>query len=97
MSIVEEFKLTLQAASKRLGRHLTEDMNQVGHYAGVRMQFLATIVDEPGFALALVAERDSVAIRAGISTVDAADAADAELRGVILGALAIGARALATV
>lgn len=97
MSVIEEFKLTLQGASKRLGRHLTENMSEVGSYAGERMKHLATIVDEPGFALALVAERDSVAVKAGISTVDGADAADVELRGIILGALAIGARALVIV
>ncbi len=94
MSIKDEFGKLLSESAARLGRGLSDSTENIKAYAEERMLHLSTIIDEPGYAEVLLAERDNVALRAGMAAVDAADAADAELRGAILGALAIGARAL---
>jgi hypothetical protein len=93
--IADQFKSLLESTADRLGVELNLAGDGVRNYAKKRMLFLASIIDEPGFDLALLAERDNVAIQAGLSAVAIGDAADVELKGVILGALAIGARALA--
>jgi hypothetical protein len=93
--IANQFKSLLESTSSRLGVTLTERTDEAGDYARRRMLFLASIIDEPGFDMALMAERDNVAMKAGIATAAVADAADLELRGMILGALSIGAKALA--
>ena len=95
MSVADQFKSLVESTADRLGITLTRDMVECRDYAKRRMLFLASIIEEPGFDMALLAERDSVAMYIGIATAAAADAADVELRGVILGALSIGAKALA--
>jgi hypothetical protein len=92
--IAEQFKSLLESTADRLGVELKAQGVDVRDYAKKRMLFLASILGEPGFDLALLAERDNVALKAGIAATSAADAADVELRGVILGALSIGARAI---
>lgn len=95
IGIAEQFKSLIETTADRLGIELSSKAQAVRDYARSRMLFLASIVDEPGFDLALLAERDNVAMFIGISAAQAGDAADVELRGVILGALSIGAKALA--
>ena len=96
-TIADQFKDLLESTADRLGIELTATHDEVKAYAKNRMLFLASIIDEPGFDFALRAERDNVAMFLGISVTGTADAADVELRGVILGALSIGAKALAVV
>lgn len=95
MNIGQEFQRMLENTAARLGRELQANMDEVRLYASERMLHLSTIVDEPGYDEALLAERDNVALRAGLNAVSAGDAADREIIGVIAGSLAIGARALA--
>ena len=97
MDFTEEFKILLQDAAARLGKDIQADLSDTATYASQRMRHLARAINEPGFQEALLAERDAVAMKAGISAVNAGDLADAELMGLISGALAIGARALSTV
>lgn len=79
------------------GRELVGDLNTVKDYAATRMQHLSTIVAEPGFREALIAERDNVVLKAAGRAIDRGDAFDARLVGIAEGALAIGAKALAAV
>ena len=95
MNAGEELVRTLVDAAGRLGVTLQGDLNAVREYAGERMLHLSTIVDEPGYGEALLAEATSVALRAAGAAVDAADALDRELLGIVSGALAIGARGIA--
>lgn len=97
MKIAEQFKSLLESTADRLGIVLDDGRGDVKAYARKRMLFLASILGEPGFDLALLAERDNVAMFLGIAAADIGDAADVELRGVILGALSIGAKALVAV
>ena len=94
-TIVTQFKSLLETTADRLGVELMGTGVEMRDYAKSRMLFLASIIDEPGFDLALLAERDNVAMYAGIAAADIGDAADVELRGAILGALSIGAKAMA--
>lgn len=94
MNIAEEFERTLRDAGDRLGIELETNLDEVRRYASERMLHLSTIVDEPGYAEALVAEAANVSLRAAGAAVDSADEVDRELVGIVTGALAIAARAL---
>lgn len=88
------FQESLEAAAKRLGISSALELSGVATYAAERMQHLSTLVGDPGYEQALAAEVDAVALRAGIAAVDAGDAADRELFGVIFGSIAMGTRLL---
>lgn len=95
MNIGEEFERILVDGARELGVSLGGSLADVRRFASERMLHLANIVDEPGYLEALRAERDKVALELALNVTDEADAADARLVGIISGALAIGARALA--
>lgn len=67
---------------------------RVAEYAARRTAHMAPLVGEDGFLAALAAETDNVALRAGLAAVEEADAADARLRGMLEGAMRLGARLL---
>lgn len=90
-----EFKILLSDTAARLGIQIDGNMDEVRLYAAERMEHLSTIVDQRGFHEALVAEAANVTMKAAGRAVDMGDAADAELFGVIAGALGIAARAIA--
>ena len=83
VDVMTETRVSLKKAASELAAFVVE-----------RATHLATLVDDPGFQEAVRAERDAVALEAGIIAVGAADAADAQIVGVIQGALAITARLL---
>lgn len=87
----------LSDAVKETGQDLKGDLQVVTAYAAERTAVLATLVGQPGFEEAVRAERDNVALKAGIASVAAADAFDQRVVGIIQGALFIGAKALAAV
>ena len=94
MKIGDELKTLLKDATTELGVELSGNLVEAALYADQRAAYLATIVGQVGFDLALRAERDSVALKLGLETVASADAADYRLVGIIQGVLAIGAKAL---
>lgn len=81
----------IEQAAARLGKTLGVHGAELRAYAAERVVHLATIAGQAGFEEALVAERDNMALKIGIATVDAADDSDRELLGVLLGALAVAA------
>lgn len=93
MNIAQEFERVLADTADRLGVSLG-DLDAVRGYAAERMLHLSGIVDEPGYLEALRAEGLNVALMAAGAAVDAADAIDRELVGVVTGLLGMGARAL---
>jgi len=95
MSLQNDFKELLEDALEETGVEVEKNLDEVSEYAAARAQHLSTIVGEPGFMQAVRAERDNVAIEAGLATVDTAEAVDARIRGVLQGALSIGAKFLA--
>jgi hypothetical protein len=93
--IAEDFLTDLRDRAAGLGNDIQADFKAVRQYAALRLAHLATCVGQPGYMRAVIAERDSVAIRLGIVTTSGADRGDQELLGMIGGALATGARMLA--
>lgn len=94
MDVGKELVDALSGAVDRMGISLETNMDELRTYAAERMLHLSTLIGQPGYQEALVAERDNVAMKAGLLAVDASDRADAELVGLITGAMAVGARAL---
>lgn len=84
----------LQAEAKALGVAFTSDIEGVAAYAAGRADHLSFAIGEPGFELALRAERDSLAIRASLGVVAHADQIDARILAVAQGSLALAARGL---
>lgn len=88
----EEFVSSMQALLDSAGVELANSSEDVARYALQRATFLATVVGRPGYSMAVIAERDNVALYAGISGVALADANQTRLIGIIQGALSIGAQ-----
>lgn len=91
---MEDLITMLKTAAQEQGRQLAANLDEVRDYARQRALHLATIVGQPGYETALKAEAHNVALRAGIAAVQAGDAADQRIIGIITGALGIGARVL---
>lgn len=91
----QPFKDLLDDAVGELGTELEEGHDVLAAYMSERALHLSTIVGEPGFGQAVTAERNSVAMRAGLQAAAAADSVDAHLLGLIGGALRVAAVALA--
>ena len=94
MDVAKEFLDMITDAVEETGADLTESKEEIAAYAAERAQHLSTIAHEPGFGQAVVAERNNVAMRAGIEISDDAAAVDSRWIGMIGGALRIAAIAL---
>lgn len=95
MDLSQDFNDVLTAAVRNTGVELSKATAEVANYTALRAAHLSTIVGQVGFDEAVAAERDNVALFAGIAAVTEAKAADSRLLGLIEGILFIGARALA--
>ncbi len=93
--ITEDFVASLREHAIDAGQELAGDLADVRDYVAARMQHLSKAVTEPGFRSALLAERDSIAMKAAGRAIDRADAFDARLAGIVEGTLIVGSRALA--
>lgn len=96
MNVAEDFKELLDDFVQETGRGLQAGTAELAAYAAGRSAHLSTLVGDPGFAVALRAERDAVALKAGITAVRQGDAADQRIVGLIHGGLSFAAKALAT-
>lgn len=90
----EVAKETLETALNELGAEMKGSAQVVAAYAAERAAFLSTLMGQPGYEEAVLAERDSVAIRAGIATAAQADAVEQRMLGVLQGILQVGASIL---
>jgi hypothetical protein len=91
----ESIEALLKDAIAETGATLAKGADELALYVAGRSAHLATLVEDPGFDLAIRAERDAVALEAGLAAVEQAEAADARLLGIFQGVLAMGAKALA--
>lgn len=92
--VTEDIRTLLDDAVSETDRSLAQSTANVAGYAAERAAHLERAVGQPGFAEAVRAERDAVALYAGLAAVGEADAVDDHLLGIVQGALALGARAL---
>lgn len=90
-----DLKDLLEASARRLEVEFKGDSHRLREVAAEEMAALSLLVGQPGFEEAVLASRDIVLLESGLAAVELADAADAELRGLIGGFLAASARALA--
>ena len=85
----------LEGHAQEAGRELVGDLNAVRDYAAVRIDHLATTSAEAGFAEALEAETDAIALKAAGRAIERGDAFDQRIVGIIQGVLATAARLIA--
>lgn len=92
----DQFVSLVQAHAQEIGVELKDNLNEVSQYASERAAHLSTIVGQPGWDEALVAERDNVAIYATSAAVQQADQLDqrfvnfiGQALGLLSGALAL--------
>lgn len=88
------FSGLLASAVTETGAALSKTSDELAAYVAQRAGVLAAAYGQPGYEMAVAAERDAVALWAGMAGVAAAKAADQRLLGVIQGALSIGAQAM---
>ena len=94
MDIGKELVDLLKDELELTGRCLKGGGLNLSRYVADRAKHLSKIIGQPGFDLALEAERDNVMAKATMQLVDEADAADARLLNLLLGALTLAARLL---
>lgn len=90
--LLDELVDLVKSSAQELGKEV--DIEAVRKAAQEQARLLAKAIGEPGYRRALKSARNIVAMAGGIDIVEAADAADAKLSGVIEGALGITARIL---
>ena len=73
----------LKDAIEETGISLNITKDELVRYTAERAAYLTTLAGDPGFMLALRAERDSVALYAGVNASMTADAADSRIVGII--------------
>jgi len=87
MNIERQLKDAITAAARRLEVELKADSHKLRTLGAELINDLALAYGEPGFEEAAVAARDILALELGIEATEAADLADAEMRGLVLGFL----------
>lgn len=90
----EDIIAALSMEAEDLGLSLTTDVEAAALYAADRADALSLTIEEPGYYLALIAERDNVAMFAAGLTVGQADAMDARFLAAARGSLALAARGI---
>lgn len=95
MDIKQEFRTLLHDAVDETGIVLGKSVDEVAEYASTRAEHLSTIVGQQGFELAARAERDNVALFAGVEVAGDLDEIDGQLIGLIKGMLTLAAKILA--
>jgi len=81
-------------AGSTFGAQFAETPAELAQYMAERAEHLSRISGEPGFELAVEAEQDAIALRAGLIVSDSTRVVDQRIWGLIGGALRIAALAL---
>ena len=89
--IADEFLALLKKALTDTGADLADTPDAIVAFMAERAAHLSAIVNEPGFSQAVVAERNRVALRAGLEVSDDAAPLNGRLMELIAGALRVAA------
>ncbi len=73
----------LRDVLEETGADINVTKDELIQYTAARAVHLTTLIGQPGYHLALRAERDAVALYAGLNATMAAEAADSRIVGVI--------------
>jgi hypothetical protein len=95
MDTRKEFEALIVAAMNETGVSLAGARSDLAAYMAERATHLSLISGEAGFNEAVTAERDNVALRAGLNMSDQATGMEQRFIGIIAGALRIAALSLA--
>lgn len=90
-----ELASLLNATYTEFGTSFPGDIHEVTTYAEKRTLHLSTLVGNPGYEQAVLAERDNIALKAGIVAAVASDRMDQRVLGVIQSAISVAAKAAA--
>lgn len=96
-AIGDEFLGLIKEHADQIGVELDGDFEAASEFAAQRAAHLSTIVGEPGFSEAMVAERDAIALRLTGDAIERADAIDGRVLAFIGQSLMLSARLLAAV
>lgn len=91
---MNQFEVLLSSLLEGTGQSLEQSGREVAAYAATRTAILATLVGQVGYEQAVIAERDAVALFAGLQVVSNADGLRDRILGAIQGALFMAAGAL---
>jgi len=94
ISIGSEFASAVVASAARMGLELEATDAEVRRYATLRLLHLSRIQGEPGYQEAVEAEAAALSLTIVGRAIQEADAADRELRGLLVGLLRMGVTAL---
>lgn len=94
--IGKEFLETLKLSAAELGREIQDDGNELQAYVEQRLPLLTMAMAEPGFMEVMEVEGNNLLMKAGLLAVDRADAIDARMRDMAMGALQMAVRTAVT-
>lgn len=89
-----DFEAIIEQAVRDTGVSLKTSTKELALYADDQAARLLSLVGQAGYDEAVIAARDNVVLRAGIASVDQADALQARFIGVLQGALGMAAKLL---
>lgn len=92
--VLDQLKQTILDNFKALGIEAKGDLREAAAYVAGRAEHLRSLVGDPNFMDAVIAERDSCALELGLKSVDGGDQIDSKALAVLQSALSIGAVAL---
>jgi hypothetical protein len=94
MNQTDTIEQVLKDALKETGASLSISTKELATYMHARAVHLASIAAEPGYDQALRAERNNVALKAGIIASGQLSSIDSRILGLIQGILALAAAAI---
>lgn len=95
MNSSDQVIAVLSDALRAQGKDVQKASQELRLYAAKEVAALAVCVGQPGYAEAVQAAADNVALKAAVELIQQADIADQRIVGTIAGALDMGARLLA--
>lgn len=91
-----ELLATLRTQAEEVALEVRGDGQEILDWLEVRLPQVAMAVTEPGFMEVLEVETNSLLLKSGLMAVNRADALDARLKDMAMGALHMALRAAAT-
>ena len=95
MNDYDSIRDILEKALEETKVQLDVESRELAQYTAERALILSSLVGQPGYNEAVIAERDNVLLKAGILGASQSDGAQQRIIGIITGVLGLGAQVLA--